>query len=745
MTINKRAVRSIRNNLAFYIISIILTMLTSMIIVAAVSTGNTLTRIVDDFVTEYKAEDAQFVTYKPLPDNDISKLEQDYDVTIEYSRYKDVNIENGDLKGTTIRIFDMPEKLNLCQIRNGSVPQNGEALITQDFADVHGIKVGDRILTDFFSYTISAYATKADYIYMLKNLTGYIDNEKFAVMVVNHQDYAEIAEEEAGYYSIKYNRDNSKEVREKINKDYMVASYLAATTNSRISMPVNEGAAVRNMALMFAPAMFIIILTLIVMVLGRNVKNEQFLLGTFLALGFSKKQIVGHYIRYGLIPAIIGSVLGILGSVPVTKALSHFYIEYDFEKLVYTVTYSAPSIIIALVVPAVLYSIAIAIQVSRLLRKTPVELLRNTQRDSKAIGIMKNRQIKTRTKMRVRSIIGHPGRSIVTIVGVAVASFCIIAGMIINDSMKYLLNDGLTSSVKYEYLYRLNTLSRGTPDKGEALFQNYYEVENSTVQLSVQGIEANSKYFPDKTENGKKIDLNKYYLTTAAANTYGVKTGDELTFYNIADLSEHRVEISGVVEDNTHCYMYTSRSNAAELAGLSENLYNCIISDVRLNLDENIVNGEMKMTSAADNMDNLMKPMKVVIALIEIVGIVLGVFVLYLIINMIMGEMKSNISVMKVLGFTKSEISDRILNVNGILLLIGFIIGIPAAYGFVKVGYRDTIEDYGMLLTPVLTLKTLIFGFILTWVTYELSLLLQKRKISRIDMVEALKENNRNE
>ena len=63
MTINKRAGRSIKKNIAFYIISIILTMLTSMVIVAAVSTGHTLTKVVDDFVKDYKAEDAEFVTY----------------------------------------------------------------------------------------------------------------------------------------------------------------------------------------------------------------------------------------------------------------------------------------------------------------------------------------------------------------------------------------------------------------------------------------------------------------------------------------------------------------------------------------------------------------------------------------------------------------------------------------------------------------------------------------------------------
>ena len=698
-----------------------------------------------DFVDEYKAEDAEFVTYKPLSEEDIDKLEKEYDVILEYSGYKDIHVKGGDLDGVTIRAFAMPEKLNLCDVREGHEPGDGEALLTQDFADVHNIKIGDEISLGDDSYKVSAYTTKADYIYMLQTFTGFIDNEKFAAIVVDRPEYDRIDTEETGYYSIKYNKDNSKEVREKLNSDYIIASYMAATTNTRISMPVNEGDAVTNMATMFAPVMFIIVLTLIVMVLGRNIKNEQYLLGTFISLGFSRKQIIGHYVRYGLIPGVVGSVIGVLVSIPLTKVLCRFYIEYDFETLIYKPTYDLPSVVIALVVPTLLYCAAIAIQAGKLLKKAPVDLLRNTGKDTKAIGIMKNSRAKTQVKMRVRSVMGHPGRSIVTTIGVAIAAFCIVAGLVMSDSMDALLNDGLTSSIKYEYLYRLNTLQQGTPDEGEALFQNYYEVDGSTVQLSAQGIETGSKYFPDKTDSGEKLELDKYYLTSAAAETFGMEPGEELIFYNIADLKEHKVKISGVVTDNTHCYLYTGRDNATELAGVDDGTYNCIISKDALTLDKELVASETKMTVTADTMDNLMGPMKAIILMIEIVGIVLGVFVLYLIINMIVSETSTNISVMKVLGFNRKEISNRVLNVNHVLVCIGYLLGIPMAYTFVKVGYSDTIENYGMLLSPVVTVKAIVTGFLFTWVTYELSLLLQKRKISRIDMVEALKENSRSE
>ena len=745
MTINKRAVRSIKNNIAFYIICIILTLLTSMLIVAAVSTGHTLTNVVSDFVDEYKAEDAEFVTYHPISDADIETLEQDYDIILEYGRYKDITTKNEGYGDSVIRIFPMPEKLNLCEVRDGKRPESGEAMLTQNFADCHDIKVGDMVKLGDVSYKISAFATKSDYIYMLQELSGYRDNEKFALMIVGEADYEKIDAEEIGYYSIRYNKDNEKEVRKKLNNDYVIASYLAAATNTRISMPVNEGEAVTNMAMLFDPAMFIIVIALIVMVLGRRIKNEQYLLGTFLALGFSKKQIIRHYMRFGLLPGIAGSVLGVLCAIPFTKFLSYFFIEFDYEKLTYTNSYDVAAIVIAMVIPSVLYCLAIAWQTVRLLKKSPVELIRNTGKDSRTIGVMKNSPVKTATKLRVRSVIGHPGRSMVTVIGVCIAAFCILTGLIMKDSLDDLMDDGLTSSVKYEYLYRLNYLGEGEPEQGEALFQNYYEVEGSTVQLSAQGIDENSDYFPDKTEDGKSLAMDKYYLTSAAAETYGVKAGDEFSFYNIADLKEHKVTISGVVTDNTHCYLYSARDNITELAGVGKGTYNCIVSDKKLELPKDEIASETTMTVAADTMNDLMGPMDAIIIILEIFGIVLGVFILYLIINMIAAENRTGISVMKVLGLSKREIAGRVLNVNHVLVCIGFVLSIPLAYGFVKIGYADTIENYGMLLAPVITVKSLIIGFLLTWITYEISLFLQRRKISGIDMVEALKENNRNE
>ena len=148
MTLNKRIKRNVRHNLSFYVISSILTMLTAAFIIAAVSTGTTLTRVISDFMERYHTEDGEFTTYLPIPDAERKDLEDTYHVWIEENAYKDLELEDG----TVIRFFVPMKKVNLMEVRDGVEPAGQyEALITQNFAENHGITVGG-------DYAVQGYA-----------------------------------------------------------------------------------------------------------------------------------------------------------------------------------------------------------------------------------------------------------------------------------------------------------------------------------------------------------------------------------------------------------------------------------------------------------------------------------------------------------------------------------------------------------------------------------------------------------
>lgn len=737
MILNKRIKRSFKKNLSFYLCSIILTMLTSAFMMACISTGNTLKSSVNSFMKDNAVENAEFNTYLNMDDTGISKLEQEYNVLIEKNRYKD--IQSGE---STLRTFAQTEKVNKYEVVEGTdISSDSDILITKRYAEENDISIGDKLELDGTSFIVTGFATKADYLYMLESLSDvYRNNSTFALTIVTDNAFENINEDENSYYGIIYNDSNELDVRKTINDDYKFMRYLSEDANTRISLAKNEGDSVNFMAQGGCPVLFIVVVAIIAMVLSRMIKKETTLLGTFLALGYKKINIVRYYAKYGLIPGVLGSLLGFCLRPIFTSAMVGFYIDNDFEYYHYDLKYSVVATLVALIVPTLLYVLTTIIVVVPMLNKPAIQLLNNVHNSKRSVRMFVGKKMRVFRKMQFRSIFGHVSRSLVVLLGIGISSMCIMVGFNSYNTMQYIIDHGVEDTVAYKYQYILNYIGEGIPDKGEGVLSNSYEVDGSTVQLTLIGMDDDTEYYPLETKDGTDIDTDQYYITTSASKAFGVGKGDKITFRNSITLEEYEREISGIISDDMHVYLYTGKDNAADIMGVNENSYNIIVSAEEIDIPENECTLTVNKGSSKDSLQELLTPIMTVVYILVIIGFILALFILYLIVNMIVEESISTISLSKVLGLNKREISRMILNTNHILVLLGFIIGIPAAYVLSCILYKDAIAQYGMSFNVKVNPIYTIIAFIIIWVAYYIALKLLKHKAFKTNMVEALKD-----
>ena len=734
MTLNKRIGRSIKHHFSFFLLSILLTTLTVAFIISAVSTGRVLTDVMADFMTAYHTENAEFTVYSEIPDDEIENLEQEFNILLEQNRYKDITYEN-----TTIRVFARTEKVNQYQVHTGNdLASSGDLLLTERYATVHGYSVGDTLRITDRDFTICGYAVKSDYIYMLQSLNdSYRNNELFALAIVSDSDFDVIEGTENCFYGIIFQEDNALAVRKALNDRYILRSYMSNQSNTRISLPLNEGAGVQGMAMVFGPVLFLMVIILIALLLSRRIKAEQSLIGTFIALGYRKGEIVRHYTYYGFIPGLTGSALGLLLSAFFTKALSKFYIENDFEKLSYTMHYSIPAVITGMILPVALYVLTTILVTRIMLKKNAVDLLRHTDKKPTTVQVFTKSRFKTRTKLRFRSILGHILRSLITVLGVTVATIAVLMGLMMYSSMQHVLHYGVTDSTCYQYQYVLNHIADTEPKQGERLLTMAFEVENSTVQVTLNGIEEDSAYFT------QQMNLEDYTVTSAAAQVYGLDVGSSFTFRNPVDLKKQTVTVGAVIEDNLHCSIYTGMENAARIIGVDNGSYNSIISDNVLSVSDDEIATVISIRSTQDSLRELMSPIMVIVYLVVLIGVVLCTFVMYLVMNVVVSESKTQISLMKILGYRKREIGDALFSMNHILLVIGYLIGIPLAYLVCSFAMRDSMNEYGICMQVILNLFDVVLGFVAVGMGYLLSLTLQKQKAYNVDMTLTLRDARR--
>ena len=174
MTLNKRYLRNIKNNLSFYICIAILNIIIVVLYVALIGSYYGQRKYLKRFYNDTNVEDAQFVTVAPIDTADIEKLENEYNVELEPQYYADVNLTEADCdervgsdiaEDYTIRIFKPSEKIDIYKVLDGrDVENDNEILLNPHLMDARKLEIGDSINIDGTDYEIVGTMARPDYL-----------------------------------------------------------------------------------------------------------------------------------------------------------------------------------------------------------------------------------------------------------------------------------------------------------------------------------------------------------------------------------------------------------------------------------------------------------------------------------------------------------------------------------------------------------------------------------------------------
>ena len=106
-----------------------------------------------------------------------------------------------------------------------------------------------------------------------------------------------------------------------------------------------------------------------------------------------------------------------------------------------------------------------------------------------------------------------------------------------------------------------------------------------------------------------------------------------------------------------------------------------------------------------------------------------------------MTENRSNISMLKVLGYKDRQINQIVLNVNHILLPVGFLLSIPLVFASNNWFMTFLADFIGAMPKAYIAPQSFVYTAVLICLSYFGSLALLRRKVSKVDMVESLKGN----
>ncbi len=738
MKLNKRYSRSIKSNLSFYISTTILTIMTLVLFFIMNIGGEAIWEFGDRFFTTQNLEDANFTTYLSISEEAQTELEQEFNISLESQYFSNIEI-----KGITARVFKKTHEINLYSITEGQdISDNDEVIISEGYAVFNKVSIGDKIQIGEKEYTVTGFFQRPDYLYMLQNEgDAYKNVTTFFLAYVTDEEFEKIGGDNC-LYLVRYQEDNSKEFRKAVNEKYYMNSYLSAQENLRIDMVKMQAEMMVYMSYIILVIMPLVVVVLVSIVINRKVKAEQKLIGTLTALGYKKSRLMLHYAGFAMIPGLLGGGLGVVLSLVFAQSFGEICL-LDYEPMRIECHMNPLVAVLSIAVPTIMYILAAMNSVNKLLKKDTVLLLNGNaeQGDKTYRNLLRKKKVSFRIKYAVRSLIGNPARSFVVFLGIFLGSFIALLGFGLLDTMENTKKNMVDEMGSYEYQYVLQEQIKGKEYGGEPVIMFGME-DASGEQFSVIGTEKDNPYLELVDIEGNPVNVEKgYYITSVMAMLQDVQVGDKLTVCNPLTLEETEIIVSGILDNDMQNALFGSREKAAKLLGIEASISNVIMSDVPLDIPKEKIMQIIKKSDAKEQFQNMSNQMNTMIYFIIGIGAIICVAAIYVAVNMLVAENRSNISMLKVLGYDDNSINQIVLRINHILVPIGFLVSIPLVFASTNFFMAFLAEFIGALPEAYIAPKSFLLAAGLICISYFGSLFLLRRKVSKVDMVESLKGN----
>lgn len=543
-----------------------------------------------------------------------------------------------------------------------------------------------------------------------------------------------------------------------------------------------------NIANVF-PLMFFLVAALVALTtMTRMVDDERVQIGTYKALGYGKARIAGRYLLYALVAAGVGATLGV---IVLSQLLPYIIMS------AYSIIYAVPPLDLPLPVDwgVALSAAGLGVGVTLLttwvtvyssLREPPATLMLPRAPKAGRRILLEHvapiwRRLSFSWKVTARNLFRYKRRLLMTVIGISGCASLLLVGFGLHDSIWDIidlqygpiihydttvgLSDASTEldvSAVTDYLgsaggasdivrvQRESMQATGTGPSTSATSKTHVTV--IVPQDSLQAQEAVT--FRDRTTGAAvAFDDDAVLVTEKLASLYGIKAGDQLMLFDQDDAGNaigtgHALTVTGVTENYVANLVYVGRGAWRSVSPVTP-VFSTIFcnvpdtGDVRATVSARL--HDMTGVSTVTFSDEVINQYRHVLSVVDMVVVVLIVsaaalafIVLYNLTNINVEERLREIAALKVLGFTKREVYAYIFREIMLLALMGDVAGMLLGIWLERFVITTAEVDYVMFGRSIHALS-FVYAFALTLVFSALVMLVMRRKLDRVDMVESLK------
>lgn len=673
---------------------------------------------------------------------------------------------------------DGQPEVNRLYLRQGRLPvtsRSDEVAVIGSFAEAHDLQLGDRLGAIINGrrqpLRVVGIVESPEFIYVIPPGGMLPDYKRYGVLWMTQEALESAMDMRGAFNSVVMQVDPAFPIAGVIDLlDRLLARYGSTGAYARedqfshrfLSDELNQ---LKTMALIFPTIFLAVAMFLVNVVVTRMISTQRDIIAVLKAFGYSNRQIGLHYSQLVLVIAVIGLLIGTLAGMWLGRVLSALYMDYyRFPTLLFRISpwwialLGLITLIVALLGGWRAISKAASLPPAEAMRPESPARYRVTVIERLLSGI----RFTQPSRMIVRQIARRPGRTALSVFGVAMATAIVIVGNFQFSSVSLMVHTqfsrvqkqdltvSLTDPVHQGALYSMERKPGVLYAEGRRVVAVELVKGHRQWRTALTGIPADHQlqFVVDEHLNDVAIPPAGLLLTDFLAQRLEAAPGE---LVQVRVLEGHRpvldLPVAGVTSEfvGVGAYMDLQAMNRALREGpvVNQVLINLepasaekVYHDLRETPRVMAINIRQAMLDSF--FETLAKTFLTYTFIISLLGGIIAFGVIYNTVRISLAERGRDLASLRVLGYTHNEVSHILLGDLAILLLLGIPLGWAAGHALassIVMAMQTELYRVPLVITGrtlalsanVVIASALISGFI-TW-----------RRLRRLDLVRVLK------
>ena len=665
-------------------------------------------------------------------------------------------------------------QLHLGAGRNVDATRADEVLLLASFARAHGLAPGAWLDTVMDGRRqrlhVVGIAESPEHVFAISP-SGFADDRRFAVLWMARTPLAALTGSQGAFHEVvAWLQPGASEAAALAALDRVLAPWGAPGAYGRDRQLSNrfvagEIAQLEGIALR-VPLIFLVVAAFLLNVaLSRLVQTQREQIAALKALGYRRRDIALHYLGFVAVMVVLGLILGLLVGSWWGRAMARMYTRFfHFPELRYQL--DAQVVLTAIGVSALAAAGGALLTVRRAARLPPAEAMRPLAPTVYRRGLLSRlgigRVVSHSGRMVVRELERRPLRALLSALGIAAGLALLIVGRFSNDSMDYMFDllfgsaqradvtvafrQPLPASAARE-LGRLPGVLLAEPMRSVAV---RLRVGHRSRELAVVGLRAGAELRRVVDSAGRPVALpsSGVLLTDELARRMELRVGDPVRLELLeGDHRPRTTVVSGLVNEMLGLNVYMELGALHRLLGEQPT-----VSAVSLRVERGGIDAlyarlrEFAAVAAVVRKDVIFDAMyessgsfTAMFTLIVVAfGAIIAAGVVYNNARVAISERGRDLATLRVLGFTRSEISAILLGELGTHMVVALPLGLWLG-NLLANAILATIDREQYRLPAMISPVTYGFAVLVVLGAALLTALWMRRRLDRLDLIGTLK------